>query len=121
MFMAAALVAEAEEGVTALTGGALAIALGCGASVVEVAFGLLTGVAEAVAGGFFSFCSVRDLSDLDFFSFALLFAEEDSRGAMLFPFSDEGETAACDAVAACAAQRKTVSAVVYRTFFILHS
>ena len=102
------------------TGGVVATDFGCGASVVEVAFGLLRGVAAAVAGGVFSVCSVRVLPDLpdSFFSFSLL-PEEELRGAMLFPLS-EGEPGVCVGCAASAgaALRKSASAVVYRTFFM---
>jgi hypothetical protein len=75
--------------------------------VVAVVFGLDIGVAEAVVGGFFSFCSPRDLPDLpeEFLLFSFLSEEEEAgavfRGAMLLPFSEpEGEIAACEGCAA---------------------
>jgi hypothetical protein len=109
------------------TGGVVVTDLGCGASLVAVVFGLEMGVAEAVAGGAFSFCSLRDFFDFpeSLFSLSLLLEEEVVvRGTMLFPFSAPGgELAACVGWAASMgeAETKSARAVVYKTFFMMHS
>lgn len=101
---------------------------GCGASVVEVAFGLLMGVAEAVAGVFLSFWSALFFLPEFFLLDAPLFELSPAlllllRGAMLFPFSVAvGVFAACGGAASVdAAETKRAKAVVYRTFFMMHS
>jgi hypothetical protein len=101
----AALVSTFVAGGSLATGGVVVSALGCGASVVVVVFGLEMGVAEAVAGGAFSFWSPLDFLDLPEAFLPVSFLLEDAspvfRGAMLFPFSvPEGELEACGGCAA---------------------